>query len=191
VTPFCSASFAIATPVGPSSGHMIRTLAPRLMSAVASLNSVASLPCALSIRNSELVNPASVKACFRYGASKSTHRTDDVVSGRITPTCRLDAPLVANSPSGLSWDIVDAMLTVKESMLSPDGIVFAAPPPPPDEAGEDEQPATSRAATVAAATQPSRGRGLNEPWPCERECPPPRLLLPSSIRYPFRQSAHR
>src|ERR1700730_2410340 len=50
ITPLDSASCAIATPVGPSSGSMIRTLAPRLMSAVASLSSVASLPCALSIR---------------------------------------------------------------------------------------------------------------------------------------------
>ena len=91
------------------------------MSAVASLSWVASLPCALSMRNCEVVNPASVKACFRYGASKSTHRVDDVVSGRTTPTCRLLAPLVAAVASALSWDIVAAMLTVKEPMLSPAG----------------------------------------------------------------------
>src|SRR5215472_14802864 len=92
------------------------------MSAVASLSSVASLPCALSIRNSVLVYPASVKASFRYGASKSTYRVDDVVSGRITPTWRLEAPLVAAAVSGLSWDIVEAMSTVKELVPSPDGI---------------------------------------------------------------------
>ena len=91
------------------------------MSAVASLSWVASLPCALSMRYSEAVNPASVKDCFRYGASKSTHRVDDVVSGRTTPTCRLLAPLVAAWPSALSWFIVAPMLTVKEPMLSPAG----------------------------------------------------------------------
>src|SRR5215472_5931403 len=124
VTPLDSASLAIATPVGPSSGSMIRILAPRLMSAVASLSSVASLPCALSMRYCAWVYPASAKASFRYGWSKSTYLVDDVVSGRITPTCRVLAPLVANSVSGLSLDIVDAMFTVKELMLSPDGIVF-------------------------------------------------------------------
>ena len=103
---------------------MIRTLAPRLMSAVASSSSVASLPCALSIRYCAWVYPASAKASFRYGWSKSTYRVDDVVSGRITPTCRVFAPLVAYWASGLSVDIVAAMLTVKELMLSPDGIVF-------------------------------------------------------------------
>src|SRR5271163_846052 len=73
------------------------------------------------MRNSDEVYPASVKASFRYGASKSTHRVDDVVSGRITPTCRLLAPLVAAAVSDLNWDIVDAMFTVKELMLSPAG----------------------------------------------------------------------
>ena len=75
---------------------MMRTLAPRLMSAVASFSSVASLPCALSIRYCAWVYPASAKASFRYGWSKLTYRVDDVVSGRITPTCRVLAPLVAN-----------------------------------------------------------------------------------------------
>src|SRR5215472_10843398 len=123
------------------------------MSAVASLSSVASLPCALSIRNSVLVYPASVKACLRYGASKSTYRVDDVVSGRITPTCRLAAPLVAAAVSGLSWDIVDAMSTVKELVPSPDGTVAEPLPAALDEDAavgggaeadvdeDDEQPA--------------------------------------------------
>src|SRR5580698_1607124 len=121
MTPFCSASFAIATPVGPSSGHTIRTLAPRLMSAVASLSWVESIPCALSMRNCDEVYPASVKASLKYGASKSTHRVDDVVSGSTTPICRLLAPLVAAVASGLNWDMVDAMSTLNESMLSPEG----------------------------------------------------------------------
>src|SRR5215472_6948775 len=175
VTPFCSASFAIATPVGPSSGHMIRTLAPRLMSAVASLSSVASLPCALSMRYCAGVYPAASKDCLIYGASKSTHRVDDVVSGRITPTSRLLAPLVAAAVRPLNWDIVDAMSTVKELMLSPDGIVPLAAGEADvagadvagadeldelDELDEDEQPAAAKATTAAAATQPSRGKRL-------------------------------
>src|SRR5579862_5746289 len=126
MTPFCSASFAMATPVGPSSGQTIRTLAPRLISAVASLSWVASLPCALSMRNSDEVNPASVKACLKYGASKSTHRVDDVVSGRTTPICRLLAPLVPAWASALNWLIVEEMSTVKELTFT-DGTVVEAP----------------------------------------------------------------
>src|SRR5271163_5013670 len=108
------------------------------------------------MRNSDEVYPASVKASFMYGASKSTHRVDDVVSGRITPTCRLLAPLVPAAASGLSWDIVDAMSTVKELMLSPDGTVAEPPVAGLDEAAavdagavvvdeDDEQPAATMA----------------------------------------------
>src|SRR6516162_3317608 len=135
MTPFCWASFAIATPVGPSSGHTIRILAPRLMSAVASLSWVAWLPCALSMRYCAEVYPAAVKACLRYGASKSTHRFDDVVSGRTTPTCRLLAPLVPAAASALNRDMVGAMLTVKELMLTAG--TEAEPLAAGDEAGED------------------------------------------------------
>src|ERR1700683_796125 len=138
MTPLDSASFAIATPVGPSSGQTMRTLAPRLMSAVASLSWVASLPCALSMRNSDEVYPASVKASLKYGASKSTQRVDDVVSGRTTPICRLLAPLVPAAVSALSWLIVDAMSTVKELMLSPAGTVA--------DAGADEDAAVETGA---------------------------------------------
>jgi hypothetical protein len=140
---------------------------------------------------------------LKYGASKSTHRVDDVVSGRITPTCRLVAPLVAAAVSPVNWDIVDAMLTVKELMLSPEGIV-----PEPLEAGldevaaaagvdaagadedvDDEQPAATTAVTAATATQPNRGRRPNAPWPCERGGHPLCPLLPSSIPDPFRNNA--
>src|SRR5262252_9163109 len=189
MTPFCWASFAIATPVGPSSGHTIRILAPRLMSAVASFSWVASLPCALSMRYCAGVYPAAAKDCFRYGASKSTHRVDDVVSGRTTPTCRLLAPLVAARVSALNKDIVGAMLTVKESMLTA-GTVAAALAAGEDAAAggadvldEDEQPAAIRARAAARATQPSRGKRRNLPSPCERESRPPPLLLPSIIPY--------
>src|SRR5579863_10212318 len=172
-------------PVGLSSSSTMRTLAPALMSAVARLSSVASLPWALSILNCELVYPASVKASFRYGASKSTYRVDEVVSGMITPTCRLEAPLVAAAVSGLSWDMVDAMSTVKELVPRPAGIAAepllagldevaevaevdedAAADDEEDEeedVEDDEQPAATMAATAARATQPSRGRGLNAP----------------------------
>jgi hypothetical protein len=101
------------------------------------------------------------------------------------------------------------MSTVKEPTLSPDGI--AAVPVDAgadDEAGadddagadvdggaddvdeevEEEQPAAATTATtVARASQPTRGEGRNVPWPCERECPPPCLLLSKSIPYPFRK----
>jgi hypothetical protein len=79
----------------------------------------------------------------------------------------------------LSWDIVDAMSTVKELVPRPEGI--AAEPlldevaadaevdedaaadgeEDEDDVEEDEQPAATTAATAARATQPSRGRGLN------------------------------
>jgi hypothetical protein len=88
----------------------------------------------------------------------------------------------------LSWDIVDAMSTVKELMLSPEGTV-AEPleagldvPALTEAAGdaggvedvdEDEQPAATMAVIAATATQPNLGRDLNVPWPCERECHPP------------------
>src|SRR5712691_7293192 len=85
------------------------------------------------MRNCDELNPASVKACLMYGASKSTHRVDDVVSGRITPICRLLAPLVPAAASDLNWDIVDVMFTVKELMPSPAGTVAE-----PDVAGLDE-----------------------------------------------------
>src|SRR5258708_825167 len=160
VTPLDSASFAIATPVGPSSGSMIRILAPRLMSAVASLSSVASLPCALSIRYCAWVYPASAKASFRYGWSKLTYRVDDVVSGRITPTCKVLAPLVANCVSGLNWDIVDAMSTLKELMLSPFGIVFE-PLDVDVDGADDPQAAAVMLTTAARPTQPTPRKRRN------------------------------
>src|ERR1700722_11086249 len=165
VTPLDWASFATAMPVGLSSSSTMRTLAPALMSAVARLSSVASLPWALSILNCEPVYPASVKASFRYGAAKSTYRGDDVVSGIITTTCRLAAPLVAVAVSGLSWDIVDAMSTVKELVPSPevasagedagaDDDAGAAGADEGDEVDEvDEQPAATTAATAAVGTK--------------------------------------
>src|SRR5262249_27998023 len=132
------------------------------MSAVASVSSVASLPCALSMRYCDEVYPAAVKACFRYGASKSTYRVDDVVSGRITPTCRPLAPLVPAAASALNWDIVGAMLTVKEPTLT-DGTVAEALAAG-DEAGgadelgeldEDGQPPPNQASAPPPAPHPT------------------------------------
>jgi hypothetical protein len=104
----------------------------------------------------------------------------------------------------LNWDIVDVMSTVKELMLSPEGIV-AEPlvagldevPALDEVAGvdaevvdeDDEHPAATIAAAAAAATKPSRGMDLNGPWPCEGEGRPPRPLLPSCIPDPFRHNA--
>jgi hypothetical protein len=133
------------------------------------------------------VYPASAKASFRYGWSKLTYLVDDVVSGRITPTCRLLAPLVANWVRGLNFDIADAMSTVKELMLSPDGTVFEPlDVVVDDDEGDDPQPAAARAATAARLTQPSPRERLNVPWPCERECQPPSFLLLTRIPHtPF------
>src|SRR5215471_19185528 len=156
-------------PVGPSSGVTIRTFAPRLMSAVASFSWVASLPCALSIRNCDWVYPASAKASVRYGWSKLTHRCDDVVSGRTTPTCRLFAPLVAYWVSALNGDITDATSVEKESMLT-FGTVFE-PPDEPDPLPDEPQAAAARLTTAANPTQAARReRGI-----------PPRLLLLNRI----------
>jgi hypothetical protein len=102
----------------------------------------------------------------------------------------------------LNWDIVDAMFTVKELMLSPAGTV-AEPPVVADAeveadaeaeaegdvvgvvvAGEldDEQPAAVRATSAAAIpTQPSRPRPRAARSPCEWEDRPPSVLKPSPI----------
>jgi hypothetical protein len=94
----------------------------------------------------------------------------------------------------LNWDIVDAMSTVKELVLSPDGIVLeplaAADEDVADaagvvaldeldELGEDEQPAAAKAATTATPAQRSRGKRL-----------PPSLLLLIRIPTPFTGISH-
>jgi hypothetical protein len=97
----------------------------------------------------------------------------------------------------LSEDIVDAMSTVKELTLSPEGTVPEPLAAPDDEAAadaaadvdvdaadddeedeDDEQPAATTAAAAATATRPARWRRL-----------PPRPPLPSCIPYPFRRNA--
>jgi hypothetical protein len=105
----------------------------------------------------------------------------------------------------LNWDIVDAMSTVKELMLSPEGTVAEPLVAGLDEvieaAGDagavedvdedEEQPAATMAVIAATATQPNLGRDLNVLWPCERECHPPCSLLRRSIPDPFRHHALR
>jgi hypothetical protein len=86
----------------------------------------------------------------------------------------------------LNWVIVDAMLTVKESMLT-DGTVAEADDEPDeadeldDELVEDEQPAAVRARAAARASQPTLGKRRNVPSPCVREYRPPSLLLLTRI----------
>jgi hypothetical protein len=103
----------------------------------------------------------------------------------------------------LSWDIVDAMSTVKELTPSPDGTAAEPLVAGLDEVpalvedaggaelvdGDDEQPAATMAAAAATANKPNLGSGLNVRWPCERERHPPCPLLRRSIPYPFRRNA--
>jgi hypothetical protein len=72
----------------------------------------------LSTLNCAWEYPASAKAAVRYGASKSTYRVDDVVSGRMTPTCRLFDPLVAKPVRSLNWDMVALMSLVNEATVT-------------------------------------------------------------------------
>jgi hypothetical protein len=88
----------------------------------------------------------------------------------------------------LNWDIVDAMSTVKELMLSPDGIVLEpleVVVDDDDDDDDDEQPADARA-TTASVTNPTLRKRRNAPAPCEWECGPRSLLLSSPIPHtPF------
>jgi hypothetical protein len=91
----------------------------------------------------------------------------------------------------LNWDIVGAMLTVKELMLTAgtvaelvddaDADAEELDEVDEDELDEDEQPAAIRARAAATATQPSLGKRRNVPSPCVREDRPPLLLLLTRI----------
>jgi hypothetical protein len=102
--------------------------------------------------------------------------------------------------------MVDAMSTLNELMLSPEGTVpeplAGADVVAADDAGavdagavvvddDEEQPAATMATTAAAATQPTLCSDLTLPWPCERECHPPVPLLRRRIPDPFRHNALR
>jgi hypothetical protein len=76
--------------------------------------------------------------------------------------------LVAAAASPLNWDIVGAMLTVKELMLTAGTVAEPVADADPDAAGadeldEDEQPAATRARAPARASQPSLGKRRNLP----------------------------
>jgi hypothetical protein len=106
-------------------------------------------------------------------------------------------------------DIVEAMFTVKELMLSPAGTVDVVAGALVVAAGaldvaagaeevaggavvveeDDEHPAAVRAAATATPTKPALGKDLNVRWHCERERHPPCPLLPRTIPYPFRCTA--
>jgi len=97
----------------------------------------------------------------------------------------------------LNWDIVGAMLTVKELMLTGGTVAEAAEDEAEaeeldeldeDELDEDEQPAAIRARAAARATQPTLGKRRNVPSPCVREDRPPLLLLLTRIPHTFRRN---
>ena len=90
----------MCAPTPESSGSTTSTVAPLVMAVWASLNWVASLPSAFCTLYCDVVSPAFGNDSFRYGASNSTYRVDDTVSGRITAT--LPLPLAAR---GLSFAI--------------------------------------------------------------------------------------
>src|ERR1700674_5787223 len=129
LTPFEAASAWLWVPTVLSFGAMTRTFAPCAMSACACASSVASLPCALSILNSDELYPAIWKAFVKYGRSELTHRVDDVVSGMRTPPTPLPAP--CRSSRGAMAE----KLTSNEEMLrlagTTAGDAVAVPPPPP------------------------------------------------------------
>jgi hypothetical protein len=86
-------------------------------------------------------------------------------------------------------DIVDAMLTVKELMLSPFGIVFEPLDVDVDDGLDDPQAAAARLTTAARLTQPARRTRRNVTPPWEREGRPPLLLL--LIANPYTPFARR
>src|SRR5260370_10206986 len=128
LTPFDCARAWIWVATALSSGAMTRTFAPWVMSAWARASSVASLPCALSILNSDELYPAIWKAFVKYGRSALTHRGDEVVSGMSTPTRPLPAACKSFSVA------IAEKLTSNEETLSDDGMVAGdaveVPPPP-------------------------------------------------------------
>src|ERR1700761_1719497 len=149
----------MCAPTPESSGSTTSTLAPLVMSDSASASWVASEPRAFWMVNCELVRPASVNDSFRYGASNSTYRVEETVSGRITATLPLPA-----EASGLSFDIAEKELfrspTESDTLLAPP--LELDEPDEPDVAGvvlvalELQPAATSSAAAAAAAVSPTR-----------------------------------
>src|ERR1700734_1670066 len=126
-TPWALAYDSMCAPTPESSASTTSTVAPLVMAVWASLNWVASLPSAFSPVYCVDLSPAFWKDSFRYGASNSTYRVDDTVSGRITVT--LPLPLAAR---GLSVVMAANELVIWLSdSFGTDELVLL--PEPPDE----------------------------------------------------------
>jgi hypothetical protein len=114
------------------------------MAVWASLNWVASLPSAFCTVYCDDVSPAFWNDSFRYGASNSTYRVDDTVSGRIT--AMLPLPLATR---GLSVAMAENVLLI---WLSDSCGTAALELPPAELLGELlPQAAMTRAALPATA----------------------------------------
>ena len=97
----------MCAPTPESSASTTSTVAPLVMAVWASLNWVASLPSAFCTVYCDDVSPAFWKDSFRYGASNSTYRVDETVSGRIT--AMLPLPLATR---GLSVAMAENVLLI-------------------------------------------------------------------------------
>ena len=126
----------------------------------AMLSCVASLPSAFSMVKSDAGQPGGGEGRFRYGASNSTYRVEDTVSGRITVTPPLPA-----AATDFSCAIAENELSrsLTESAPAPDVAAGESMPrrtwPEPRCCLVVEllQPAaTSSAAAAAAAVSPAR-----------------------------------
>src|ERR1700733_2070515 len=144
-TPWALAYDSMCAPTPESSASTTSTVAPLVMSVWASLNWVASLPSAFCTTYCDDLSPAFWKDSFRYGASNSTYRVDDTVSGRITAT--LPLPLAAR---GLSVAMAENVLSIwlSESCGTAALLLLLLPEEPLDEL---PQAATTRAALPATA----------------------------------------
>src|ERR1700735_2734292 len=144
-TPWALAYDSMCAPTPESSASTTSTLAPLVLAVWASLNWVASLPSAFSTVYCEDLSPAFWKDSFRYGASNTTYRVDDTVSGRITVT--LPLPLAAR---GLSVAMAENVLSIWVSdRCGTDDALGLEPEEPLDELLP--QAAMTRAALPATA----------------------------------------
>src|SRR5579863_1587667 len=184
VTPAVLASCSMCAPVPESSGQMISTVAPCEMADCAMLTCVASLPSAFCTVRLADGRPAAANAAFRYGASNSTHRLDDVVSGRMTAT--LPLPLGASAASAFRAVNEGSMsLTVRDGVpeleLAGPALEGAAL-----EAAEEELVAELQAATSSAALRPAATRPALFIWPAlfvREDTNVPRFSLPAPGRH--------
>ena len=130
-----------------------------LTAAAAAAALLVAAGCSSSTTSSSSSAPAAVKACFRYGASNSTYRVEDVVSGRITVTPPLPA-----AATDLSCAIAENELSRSLTEIAPAPDVAAGDVAVPVVAGTEllllvvllQPAATSSAAAAAAAVRPAR-----------------------------------